>query len=178
MKMKKIISLFLAVILCFGSVFALPAYAEETEGATLTGVEIMYAPLKSRIVYAGFTDLAGMVLKLEFSDGTHKEEIVCFDGDGYKAGEYDVTFAFFSFPVVGYLPNYGITTIPLELFGVGDSAATEHTVLSIPSPQEAVELFKNVILNGNNPFWNFDEMWYVGTTAIKAALENLIAEIF
>ncbi len=147
MNMKKIIALVLSVVLCFGSVFALPAYADEANDVTLSDVEILYAPLKSRIAYAGLTDLSGVVLELEFSDGTTKKEVVYFDGNCYKAGEYDVVFTLFSFPIAGYLPNYGLRTLPFELINDYDSASTEHTVLSIPSPYEAVELFKNVVLN-------------------------------
>lgn len=113
--MKKLISLFLAIILCFG-VFGIAACAEEQTEATLTDVEILYAPITSRVVFNNAPMLSGIILKLTYSDGRTETAVVKLTSDGYEANGCHVTVSpFVHFPVLGSTANYGFKTAYLFL---------------------------------------------------------------
>ncbi len=143
MNFKKLFAIVLAAAICLGSVFALPAYAEEVNDATLAEVKILYVPLKSKIAYAGFTDLSNIILELRFSDGSKQNETVYFNGENYKAGKYNVFYEFFFTDAVGQISNYGKRTAPLTVTDGSEHAETSLTVFSIPSPAELFAIMKN-----------------------------------
>ena len=108
--MKKLISLVLTIVLCFGAL-GITACAEEQSDAVLTEAAVLYSPLTSRIVFNYFPILSGTILKLTYSNGKTETAVVKLTSEGYAANGYQVTLSpFVHYPAIGLMANYGFKT--------------------------------------------------------------------
>ena len=110
MKLKKLLSVVLAIILCFGSMSIVSAQEVENDSdfldtPTLPTVEevevsVVYRPLKSLVSFAGFGPvLDGTVLKITYPDGQTEKVTVETNWIGfsdYVAGEFNVNISCFA----------------------------------------------------------------------------------
>lgn len=160
MKLKRLLSVVLAFILCFGS-FSIIASAEEdsdfVDTPTLPTVEevevsVVYRPLKSLVSFAGFGPLLdGTVLKITYPDG--KTEIVTVETNwigfsSYVAGDFNVYVSYFDTEEV---KTPGIYQKRIVLNGVKNNVEYEGTVdvyyLHIPSFGEMLYLIESLFVS-------------------------------
>lgn len=161
MKLKKLLSVVLAFLLCFGFVSAVGS-AEEIENdsdfldtPTLPTVEevevsVVYRPLKSLVSFAGFGPLFdGTVLKITYPDTT--AEIVTFETNwtglsNYVAGDFNVYISYFD---TMNIKTPGINKQRILLNGAKDDVEYEGVCnldyLYIPSPGEIFYLIDSLI---------------------------------
>ncbi|MBQ3045900.1 MAG: hypothetical protein IJO03_09630 [Clostridia bacterium] len=153
MKIKKLLSIVMAMVLCFCSLTVVAYAQESTEEVDVSAV---YRPLKSFVSFADYGPfLDGIVLKITYSDGTSETvKIAQKDGDPleYVAGKYDIHTNFFNTAEVRS-PGINKKKIVAETYenGVEYSGACEIDYLYIPSPAELIYLFYAVI-KIYNPF--------------------------
>lgn len=126
--MKKLLSGVLSIILICSLFTA--AYAQTLipadPSAEVVDAEIVYLPLKNRIVF-GYGSPAlpdGIVLKLTYSDGTEKTETVINTDKGYFAGKESITGS-----VRLTVVSYGLQT---ETLYVNETTEVEYNYFVIP----------------------------------------------
>lgn len=120
MKIKKFLSIVLAVIICFSSASFFAFAQEDSDGDIMlplseeVEVSIIYAPIKSRIVYnQSGPFLEGMILKITYYDGHSEVLNVERVGNAYKAGDFSVSSYCFFLDALGQLSNYGTKTLSI-----------------------------------------------------------------
>lgn len=144
MKIKKFLSIILAVIICMCSTGFLAFAEDDSDGDIMlpssedVEVSIIYAPVKSRIIYNQIGPfLEGMILKINYFDGVSEILKVEKVENGYKAGDFSISSYYFFLEATGQLSNYGTKTLSIYvskhendlLYG----GVTDFTVLSIPN---------------------------------------------
>lgn len=154
---KKILSVILALISCF--MLSSIAFAEnDSDGDIMlppseeVEVSIIYAPIKSRIIYNQVGPfLEGVILKVTYYDG-HSEVLKVEKVDnGYKAGDFSISSYCFFLEATGQLPNYGTKSLSFYvtkhendlLYG----GVTDYTAISIPNITEFLNCIKTIINN-------------------------------
>ena len=162
MKIKKLLSVILAVLLCFGFVSAVGS-AEEIENdsdfldtptlPTVEEVEVsaVYRPLKSLVSFAGFGPvLDGTVLKITYPDGTTEKVTLETNWTGlsdYVAGDFNVYTSYFD---TMEIKTPGINKKKVILHGMkNDETECEGictlSYLYIPSPAEMIYLIDSLV---------------------------------
>ncbi len=160
MRIKKLLSVILAFLLCFGFVSAVGS-AEEIENdsdfldtPTLPTVEevevsVVYRPLKSLVSFAGFGPLFdGTVLKITYADGKTETVTVQTNWTGlsdYVAGNYNIYTSYFE---TMEIKSPGINKKKVILNGMENGIEYEGSCnlsyLYIPSPVECFYLIASL----------------------------------
>ena len=158
---KKILSFILATILTFG--ICTVALAEnDSDGDIMlppsedVEVSIIYAPIKSRIIYNRIGPFfEGMIIKITYYDGHSEVLKVEKVENGYKAGDFSVSSYCFFLEATGQLSNYGTKTLSVyvskhenDMFYGG---VTNYTAISIPNITEFFNCIKTIV-NKNSLF--------------------------
>ena len=171
MKIKKLLSLFLAIILCMSSL-TLFASGEENIGipeddfgeATLppceeVGISVVYRPLKSMVSFANFGPfLEGTVLEVTYADGTI--DLITVESKKaedepliYVAGDYNVNINLFNTMEIKS-PGINQKTIYITKYENGiqyEGLYEDFSYLYIPSLGEWLYLLSSLI-RIYNPF--------------------------
>ncbi len=173
--MKKLLSLFLAIILCMSSL-VLFASAEENTGipeddfveVTLppceeVDVTVVYRPITSMISFANFAPfLDGTVLKVTYADGTSEHITITSekaedDSLAYVAGDYYVNVNLFNTMEV---KSPGINRKSFYILKTANGVQYEglyrdFTYLYIPSLGEWMFMISNIFKSVFNPIIDF-----------------------
>ncbi len=160
MKIKRLLSVVLALLLCFGSMSIASAQEIENDSdfldtPTLPTVEevevsVVYRPLKSLVSFAGFGPLFdGTVLKVTYPDGSSETVTLETNWTGlsdYVAGDFNVYTSYFDTMNV---KSPGINKQRILLNGAKDDVEYEGVCnldyLYIPSPGEIFYLIDLLI---------------------------------
>lgn len=142
----KTVSLVMALAIIFTSAFALAASAEDVAendfpcGGVIeeVDVEILYAPLTSRIVIGGFGPvITGTVFKVTYLDGESEILTVKKNGNEYYAGDFQVYTYYFGFEPI--ISDYGIESRTIRISNEGEqqfggySGEVDLKYLNLPS---------------------------------------------
>lgn len=125
---KKIMSIVLALISCF--MLCSIAFANEAEPLSdsiyLVDAKIVWVPLKNRIVFGwGVPEKPnGILIKLQYSDGTHTIEKIVENGAGFTVGKESVNTTFRPDNV-----SYGVNT---DYIIIGEMVMVEYKYLVFP----------------------------------------------
>ncbi|MBE6772324.1 MAG: hypothetical protein E7547_09320 [Ruminococcaceae bacterium] len=169
MKIKKLLSIVLALTLCFCSLTAV-AYAEEnTEDEALmptlppteeVDISVVYRPLKSLVSYSDYGPfLDGIVLKITYSDGTSETVAITIKGGEpleYDAGKFNVYTNLFNTAEVRS-PGINTKKIVIDTYenGVEYSGECEIEYLYIPSFVELIFMLYYMMKSVFNPIIDF-----------------------
>lgn len=144
--LKKLLSVLLAVVLAVGA-FSVATFAQSSE-RQLANVEVIKAPLKSRIVFDNEISLEGFVLKITHPDGREETVTVEQADDGsFVAGNYEVMFKWtddFAMPI---LRGYGKVSVPIYIVireaNVGHSiGSVAYDYINLPSLKSVFALIE------------------------------------
>lgn len=120
---KKVITLLLAVVICFAAFVT--AFAETDEEfdfpcggvIEMVQVKILYAPIKSLVVYGDSElELSGIVLKITYPTGEEEILIVEKNGNQYHAGDFSVSVYNFGNTESAESVKYGIFDKQIHLY--------------------------------------------------------------
>ncbi len=123
--LKKVLSVLLAVVLAVGA-FSVATFAQSDEIRNVD-VEIVYAPITSKIVYESAFSPVGIVLKVTYPDGkTENLTVERIDDGNYRAGNFNVTASLFKLEIIGVgtVQYFGMQSVPIVL----DYEAADGTV--------------------------------------------------
>lgn len=162
MKLKKLLLIILAFVLCFSSLTVI-AYAEENADAPSCNegfmptlppsedveVSVVYRPLKSFVSFGNFGPFfGGAVFKITYSDGT-SENITLEKSDNdfseYVAGDYYIYYGLFETMEIK-TPGINKKTIVIDGFknDINYSGNVNLSYLYIPTPIECYYLLTSL----------------------------------
>lgn len=156
MSFKKILSIVFAIIICISSASVFAFAEDDSDGDIMlppsedVEVSIIYAPIKSRIIYNQVGPiLEGIILKVTYYDGHSEVFKVKKVDNGYKAGDFTVSVFCFFLEAIGQPSNYGTKApgfyVTKHENGLLYEGVTDFSVLSIPNLIEFFNCLKTIV---------------------------------
>lgn len=156
MKIKKFLSIILAIVICITSAGCFAFAENDSDGDIMlplseeVEISIIYTPVKSRIIYNQFGPLLeGIILKITYFNG--KTEILKVEKveNGYKAGDFSVSAFCFFLEAMGQPANYGTKDVSFYVSKYENDVlyegVTDFSVISIPNPIEFFYCLKTMV---------------------------------
>lgn len=156
MKIKKFLSIILAVIICMCSTGFLAFAEDDSDGDIMlppsedVEVSIIYAPIKSRIIYNQVGPfLEGMILEITYFDGYSEVLKVEKVDNGYRAGDFSVSTFHFFLEALGQPSNYGTKVLSVYVTKHENNllyeGVTDFSVISIPNITEFFNCLRTLV---------------------------------
>ncbi len=160
MKIKKLLSIILAVIISLCSVGFFAFAEDDSDGdimlppAEEVEVSIVYMPLKSRIIYNKLgPNLDGMIIKITYFNGRTEVLKVKKVENAYKAGDFSVSSYCFFHEATGRRENYGAKDVSYYVSKHENDmlyeGVTNYSAISIPNITEFFNCIKTLVNNNS-----------------------------